>query len=142
MTVTGPVIVDAGLLFAAADADDRSHAEAVAVLEALETEHLTLPVTVVAEAAWMIGRRLGRNVEAAFLESVAMGEFSRVDLSDDDWSRVAQLTAGNGGSNLGVIDASVVAVAERLGVTSLATFNRRDFGTVRPRHCESFQLVP
>ena len=142
MTGTSSVIVDAGLILAAADADDRAHANAVAVLEAHKTEHLTLPITVAAEAAWMIGRRLGRNVEAAFLASLASGEFTRVDLTDEDWQRVAQLTAGNGSPGLGVIDASVVAVAERLGVAALATFNRRDFQNVRPRHREAFQIVP
>jgi len=43
---------------------------------------------------------------------------------------------------LGLVDASVVAVAERLGVTSIATLNARDFHVVRPRHAEAFTLLP
>ena len=43
---------------------------------------------------------------------------------------------------LGFVDASVVAVAERLGEDTIATLDRRDFSVVRPLHCESFTLVP
>jgi uncharacterized protein len=43
---------------------------------------------------------------------------------------------------LGGTDASLVALAERLGVTRIATLNRRDFSVVRPRHIDSFELLP
>jgi uncharacterized protein len=43
---------------------------------------------------------------------------------------------------LGVVDASIVAVAERLRLVSVATMNRRDFAVVRPVHCDAFQLLP
>ncbi|PYR67052.1 MAG: hypothetical protein DMF88_14160 [Acidobacteria bacterium] len=38
--------------------------------------------------------------------------------------------------------ASVVAMAERLKLTSIATTDRRHFGAVRPKHAERFTLVP
>jgi predicted nucleic acid-binding protein len=43
---------------------------------------------------------------------------------------------------LDLIDPSLVAVAERLGLTTLATLNHRDFTVVRPRHAEAFELLP
>ena len=43
---------------------------------------------------------------------------------------------------LGFVDASVVAVAERLKLRSIATTDRRDFGRVRPRHVRAFELLP
>jgi predicted nucleic acid-binding protein len=43
---------------------------------------------------------------------------------------------------LGGTDASVVALAERLGTELVVTFDRRRFGAIRPRHCESLQLLP
>ena len=39
-------------------------------------------------------------------------------------------------------DASVVAIAKRLGVSEVATLKRRDFAYVRPRHTEAFTLLP
>jgi predicted nucleic acid-binding protein len=43
---------------------------------------------------------------------------------------------------LGLVDASVVAVAERLKLHAIATTDRRDFSVVRPAHVERFTLVP
>ncbi|MGH9150060.1 MAG: hypothetical protein ACRD0F_06945 [Acidimicrobiales bacterium] len=43
------------------------------------------------------------------------------------------------GLDLGLVDAAVVAVAERLGITTLASIDRRDLLVVRPAH---FELIP
>ncbi len=43
---------------------------------------------------------------------------------------------------LGVVDAAVITLAERLGVRQVATLDRRHFSVVRPRHIEAFTLVP
>jgi hypothetical protein len=43
---------------------------------------------------------------------------------------------------LGIVDASVVAVCERLDEVKLATLDHRHFGAVRPRHCASLELLP
>jgi predicted nucleic acid-binding protein len=40
------------------------------------------------------------------------------------------------------VDASVIVAAERLGVTDIATLDRRHFGVVRPSHIDSFGLFP
>jgi hypothetical protein len=55
---------------------------------------------------------------------------------------VAELVNRYSDLNLGLVDASVVTVAERLGIVSLATLNHRDFVVVRPRHCDAFELIP
>ena len=43
---------------------------------------------------------------------------------------------------LGGTDASVLALAERLGTEIVITLDRRHFGALRPRHVESLQLLP
>ncbi|HET6859230.1 MAG TPA: hypothetical protein VFH94_19350 [Streptomyces sp.] len=43
---------------------------------------------------------------------------------------------------LGTVDASVVAVAERLGLQEVATIDRRHFSAVRPKHVRALTLVP
>lgn len=43
---------------------------------------------------------------------------------------------------LGTVDASVVAVAERLGITTIATLIHRGFAVVRPAHTTAFELLP
>ncbi|MGH9126991.1 MAG: hypothetical protein ACRDZ8_20040, partial [Acidimicrobiales bacterium] len=43
---------------------------------------------------------------------------------------------------LGLVDAGVVAVAERLGITAIATLNHRDFTVVRPPAYRRLRAAP
>ncbi len=136
------VVLDTGILLAAADADDRRHQDAVAVLREREPSQLLLPTTVATEAAWMIESRLGAATESAFVASVAAGDFELIELGPDDWARAAELILRYADLMLGFVDASIVAVAERLGITAIATIDHRDFLVVRPRHADAFELLP
>jgi predicted nucleic acid-binding protein len=55
---------------------------------------------------------------------------------------MAELVERYSDLGLGGVDASIVAVAERLGQTEVATLDRRHFGVVRPRHVKRFTLLP
>lgn len=46
------------------------------------------------------------------------------------------------GMRLGGRNASLIAIAERLGVARVATLNHRHSGSCRPTHCDAFELVP
>jgi uncharacterized protein len=59
-----------------------------------------------------------------------------------DWLRIAELVGRYRDLPLGTVDASVVAVGERLGITEVATVDRRHFSVVRPRHVGEFTLLP
>lgn len=67
---------------------------------------------------------------------------SRVDLTGGDWNRVVQLVEEYADLGLGTVDASIIAVAERLEIGVIATLNRRDFLIVRPSHVDALELVP
>lgn len=135
------VVLDTGVLFGAADRDDPRHGDCRAVLEGHVGE-LVAPVPVIIETAWLIEDRLGPGAEATFLRGVNAGEVERVDLTDTDWVRVLELVETYADLGLGTVDAAVIAVAERLGITTVATLNRRDFAVVRPVHCEALDLIP
>ena len=59
-----------------------------------------------------------------------------------DLGRMAELVGQYADLGLGGIDASVVAIAERLGVVKIATLDRRHFSVVRPAHVDAFTLLP
>lgn len=61
-------------------------------------------------------------------------------LAADDWRRAAELVIRYADLPLGAVDASVVAVAERLGLAEIATIDRRHFSVVRPRNIDAFTL--
>lgn len=132
-------VVDAGPLYAAIDASDEDHERCIAVLER-PALRLVIPALVVAEVAFIAGRRLGAKVEAAFLASLA--GFDVEAPAADDWPRMAELVERYADFPLGGTDASVVALTERLRTPMVITLDHRHFGAIRPRHCEAFTLLP
>ncbi len=132
-------IVDSGALVAAANSRDPDH-RACADLLRKGREVLVLPALCIAEVCFLIGRRAGPRAEAAFLRSLEKDDV-RAPLPED-WARMAELVERYEDLPLGGVDASVIALAERLGATRLITLDRRHFSVVRPRHCERFELLP
>lgn len=100
------------------------------------------PSLVVAEAAYLIGRRIGPEAEARFFSSIADGDLAVDALTEVDVARIAELVETYEDLPLGGTDASVVTLAERYGQSVIATLDRRHFGVVRPAHVEAFELVP
>lgn len=134
-------IVDTGPLVAAADRDDVHHRRCVDWFDS----HLGLvivPAPVIVEVCWLLDRRVGPAAEAAFLAGLT-GDSPRIEgLIADDYRRSAELVDRYSDLDLGFVDASVVAIAERLDVRTIVTINERDFRVVRPRHIEAFVLAP
>lgn len=140
----GPVaaiLVDAGPLYAYIDADDAHHQDCVGLL-ASHPGPLAVPVLVIAEVAHLVAARLGAEPEVRFLGDLASRAFVTVPVEENDWLRIAELVSRYGDLPLGAVDASIVAAAERLGVTTIATLDRRHFGIVRPAHAGAFELIP
>ncbi len=94
------------------------------------------------EATCLIGSRLGAGSEVRFLGDLAGGAFHVEPVLAGDWLRMAELVSRYRDLPLGAVDASVVAAAERLDVTEVATIDRRHFSVVRPDHVPSFELLP
>jgi predicted nucleic acid-binding protein len=65
-----------------------------------------------------------------------------VDLVPADYERAAEILNGYTDNNFGLVDACVMAIAERHQATTIATVNPRDFRIVRPAHCDAYTLIP
>ena len=96
----------------------------------------------VTEVAYLIASRLGTEPEVRFLGDLASGAFSVEPVHPADWLRIAELVSQYRSLPLGTVDASLIAAAERLGITTLATVDRRHFDVVRPRHAPAFSILP
>lgn len=95
-----------------------------------------------AEVAYLLETRIGAEAEVRFLGDLAAGNLITEPVQAGDWIRIAELVAEYRDLPLGTVDASVVAAAERLGVTRLATLDRRHFTVVRPAHADAFEILP
>jgi uncharacterized protein len=137
--MTSLAVVDAGPLYAAADADDQDHLASRAALARADLR-LVVPALVIAEATYFVGRRLGAAAESRFLRGI--GELDVEGPSREDFTRMMELVEKYADFPLGGTDASVVALAERLGASTIVTLDRRHFAAIAPRHRAAFDLLP
>lgn len=133
------MVVDAGPLVAAALNNEDHHAACADLLDAYAGD-LVIPALCVAEACYLIDRKAGPRLVARFLEGLA--EFEVAAPEPEDWARIAELVRQYANFPLGGTDASLIALAERLGADTIITLDRRHFGPVTPRHCARFKLLP
>ena len=133
-------MVDAGPLYAYVDRDDRHHRASLDLLER-HPGPLIVPMLVITEVAYLLSSRLGVGPGVRFLGDMAAGNLIPEPVAAADWLRIAELVARYGDLPLGTVDASVVAVAERLDITEIATLDHRHFTVVQPRNGH-FTLLP
>ena len=59
-----------------------------------------------------------------------------------DYSRAAEILRHYSDAKLDLVDALIVATAERLNITRILTLDHPDFQLIRSKHCVSFELFP
>jgi len=135
------LVLDTGPILALLDAGDPAHQRSVEMVDELR-EDLVVPTCVLVEVDYWAHKLLGDEAWAVFVQDVVVGAYRLEPLTLDDLQRAAELESEYADLDLGLVDASVIALCERLGETKVATLDRRDFSVVRPRHCESLSLLP
>jgi predicted nucleic acid-binding protein len=135
------LIADSGGIYALYDASDRNHRAVRRAVEA-ESGPLVLPAPVLAELDYLLRTRIGVEAELRLLEGIESGALTVEAFTGQDSARCRALLSKYRELDLGLADASVVAVAERLGVRRILTVDERDFRAVRSKDGEGFVLVP
>ena len=135
------LVLDTGPILALLDAGDPAHARSVAMIESVR-EDLVVPTCVLVEVDYWTRKLLGAESWDVFVEDIAAGAYRLEPLTVDDLERASDLERQYFDLDLGLVDASVIALCERLGEPKVATLDRRDFSVVRPSHCASLRLLP
>jgi len=135
------LILDTGPLLAALDAADPDHARCAHVLTDA-TDDLVVPTLVLAELDYWCALRLAPDAWLIFLEDVLAGAYRLEPPTSADLARCRELQDGYRDLALGVVDASIVALAERFGEAKVATLDHRHFRAVRPVHVSALEIVP
>ena len=136
------ILVDAGPFVAAASPADRHHKVCERFVRR-PGDALGVSTLVVAEVSYLLKRAPNPpQPEIAFLRLFASGRLQALSPEPADFEGMAELVGRYANLDLGAADASIVAIAERLGVSTIATVDRRDFSIVRPKHVAAFELVP
>ncbi len=135
------LVLDTGPILALLDADDPAHSRCVSLLDDTN-EPLVVVAPTLIEVDYWIRKRLQPEVWSIFVEDIARGAYRLEHLTLDDLIRVAELETAYSDLDLGMVDASVITVCEKLREKKVATLDQRHFRVVRPRHCDHLQLLP
>ncbi len=92
-----------------------------------------LPWAILAEVDYLIGAHLGAKAQEAWLDDLASGAFQIEWGSEADLTRAREIARRHRALRLGLVDAVVMATAERLRAASIATLDLRHFGAVAIR---------
>jgi uncharacterized protein len=126
------VVADTSAIVALLDEDDRHHAS----LQALFLENPNtwlLPWAILPEVDYLAATALGGRAQELWLDDLVSGAYAVEWERDGDLAAARALTKRYAALNLGLVDAVVMAVAERLRA-DIATLDLRHFGAVTLKH--------
>jgi predicted nucleic acid-binding protein len=135
------IVIDTSVIYALLDRRDRLHEQAAAWYRGVDEDVATTPM-VLAEVDHLAMTRAGAEAADAFRRDVRAGAYAI-----EWWAEAAELSAEIADryrdAALGMTDASLVALAARIGTTRVATFDERHFRAVRPlSDGTAFVLLP
>lgn len=141
MLMNIPLLIDSSLLIALYDQSIRYHAEALAFSQQFSGSAL-VPVVALTEVVYLMRRQGGVLRATRFLHAFRLGEFQLLMTTIEDLERVEAIMIDYADASFDFVDCCVMALAERLNITQIATFDRRDFLVYRPLHCDYLTLYP
>ena len=136
-----PTIADTGYLFALADTKDTHHQSVLEVARTV-SDTIILPVTVLPEICYLLDSRLGHDAMRQFLARLQAGPMFIESVAKSYLARVSEILEQYQDARIDFVDATIVALAERLNITRILTIDQRHFRLFRPRHCTAFEILP
>jgi uncharacterized protein len=101
-----------------------------------------LPITVLPEICYMLDSRLGHQAMRRSLSNIFVSDINIEQVTKADLQRTHSILTEYAVARIDFVDATLMSVAERMGVTCVLTLDQRHFRLFRPRHCPAFELLP
>ncbi|MCP4167182.1 MAG: PIN domain-containing protein [Chloroflexi bacterium] len=135
------VIIDTSYVVSLINPGEASHKTCLALAGNINTV-LVVPVTILPEVAYLLESRLGHHIMRQTMAELLRPGWTLETLQRMDLERTVDLLNVYGDARLDFADATIIAIAERLNITTLLTLDRRHFRMIRPQHCEALELLP
>lgn len=135
------ILIDSGFLRVLFDSRHPRYIEAQNASK-IHGSRLLVPNVVLTEALYLMQREGGVRASIRLLESLQQANFQLVSITQSDLRRIQEVMTEYIDVRLDFVDCCIVTLAERLNITTIATYDRRDFTIIRPKHCEYFELLP
>lgn len=124
------IVADTGAILALIDRDDEHHRAVRALYEEVHGQWL-LPWAILPEVDYLLASQLGAEAEEAFLHDLAEGHYLVEWGQEGDIDVAHRLCRQYQALRLGLVDAAVIAVAERVRASAIVTLDLRHFSAVR-----------
>jgi predicted nucleic acid-binding protein len=135
------IVADSSFVYALLDPADARHREASAWYPSNTDDLATTPL-VLCEVDYLADAHAGRAARDAFRRDVAAGAYV-IEWWPTAAAEAVEIAERYGDLGVSLTDASLVALADRLETTRLATFDDRHFRAMRPLHRgAAFTLLP
>jgi predicted nucleic acid-binding protein len=131
------ILADTSGILVLLDADDPQHAAASRYIG-----ELVLPVSVLCEVDYLATARLGPHVSRRFFAGLSRGDMRVLEVGFQDMVRASEVMQTYADSEVGFVDASLVALAERYKLRRVLTLDKRHFSMFRPVGLDYLEILP
>ncbi len=136
-----PILIDTSVLFAYTYRHDARYIQARRFIHSVLNEQRIIPSPVLNELFYLATVRINYR-HAVTLFSNVQRAFEIEPISPSDMLRMEQIMDQYESAEFDFADTAIMAQAERLNITRVATFDHRDFEIFRPTHCDYLELLP
>jgi predicted nucleic acid-binding protein len=134
-------IVDASFLIALAHRREIAHRACLDVVSRMR-QPLLIPAAVLPEVTHILNRRYGHHIMRRFVATMQQPIYDLESVLVGDLARIVELLEQYSDAEIDFADCSIVALAERTGIDTVLTLDRRDFTMIRPKHIPHFTILP
>jgi uncharacterized protein len=136
------ILIDASFLLAAMYSKDANYIKARAAQQSLLGKNRIVPIAVAQELFYMSAARMSYDRAIQEFERLQSVALQLEYLTPEDLKRMTEIMRQYASASFDYTDAAIMALSERLNITQVYTFDRRDFTVFRPKHCDYLELLP
>ena len=133
------ILLDTGPLVALFHEADSGHRICIETFDALSPPLFTC-WPVITEVAWILRKR--PDAFDRMVAAQAAGLFHILALDDDDLEDIAAIMRRYADAGLQLADAALAHLAEREGIRTVFTLDRRDFSIIRLKRNRPLRIIP
>jgi predicted nucleic acid-binding protein len=136
------ILIDTSFLLAAMYSKDANYARARVAQQSLLGKSRIVPLPVAQELFFMSVARMNYDRAIQEFERLQSIAFQLEYLVPEDLQRMTEIMRQYASASFDYADTAIMALSERLNITQIYTFDRRDFSVFRPKHCDYLELLP
>lgn len=114
----------------------------LAVAEIVASDDLVVPPYVVAELDYLVVTRIGVAAELEMLAELASGAYTLAPFEQSDLRQAVDVVDRYRDQEIGIADASIVVLCQRMGTNRVLTLDRRHFDVLRTMDGGAFEVLP